>query len=57
LLPGQPWKGIRGLGNRLRHAYDQIDTAILWNVVSERLPSLKAEAATALNRLADTGEQ
>jgi uncharacterized protein with HEPN domain len=21
LMPGQPWGGIRGMGNRLRHAY------------------------------------
>jgi uncharacterized protein with HEPN domain len=39
LLPGQPWADIRGMGNRLRHAYDQIDGRILWNVVKERLPS------------------
>lgn len=24
LMPGQPWKDIRGMGNRLRHAYDRI---------------------------------
>lgn len=52
LLPQQPWRAIRGLRNRLRHGYGQIDTNILWNVVSERLPSLKAEAAGALEGLA-----
>jgi uncharacterized protein with HEPN domain len=56
LLPAQSWRGIRGLGNRLRHGYDQIDTNIVWNVVSERLPSLKAGAVAALERLADTQE-
>ncbi|MDR3534616.1 MAG: DUF86 domain-containing protein [Rhodopila sp.] len=51
LLPAQPWADIRGMGNRLRHAYDQMDVRILWNVVSERLPGLQADAATALARL------
>ena len=52
LIPEQPWRAIRGLGNRLRHGYDQIDTNIVWNVVSERLPSLKADVAVALEGLA-----
>jgi uncharacterized protein with HEPN domain len=56
LLPAQPWRGIRGLGNRLRHGYDQIDINIVWNVVSERLPSLKADAVAALEGLSDTRE-
>jgi uncharacterized protein with HEPN domain len=51
LMPNQPWEDIRGMGNRLRHAYDQIDLAIVWNVVAERLPRLKADAAQALERL------
>jgi uncharacterized protein with HEPN domain len=25
LAPSQPWSDIRGMGNRLRHAYDRID--------------------------------
>jgi uncharacterized protein with HEPN domain len=56
LMPDQPWEDIRGMGNRLRHAYDQIDLAIVWNVVAERLPWLKADAAQALQRLASDGE-
>jgi uncharacterized protein with HEPN domain len=56
LLPAHPWPDIRGMGNRLRHGYDQIDTNIVWNVVSERLPSLKADAVAALERLADQQE-
>ncbi len=24
LMPGQPWADIRGMGNKLRHAYDRI---------------------------------
>ncbi len=56
LMPDQAWEDIRGMGNRLRHAYDRIDLAVVWNVVSERLPSLKADAAQALERLRTGGE-
>lgn len=44
LAPSQPWGDIRGMGNRLRHAYDRIDLDVLWNTIRERLPSLKADA-------------
>jgi uncharacterized protein with HEPN domain len=48
LAPNQPWGDIRGMGNRLRHAYDRIDLDVLWNTVRNRLPSLKAEVEQAL---------
>ena len=48
LAPSQPWGDIRGMGNRLRHAYDRIDLDILWNTVRDRLPSLKADVELAL---------
>ena len=48
LAPSQPWGDIRGLGNRLRHAYDRIDLDVLWNTVRDRLPSLKADVERAL---------
>ncbi len=56
LMPGQPWQDIRSMGNRLRHAYDHIDMSIIWKVVTERLPELKANAAAALERLEAGGE-
>jgi uncharacterized protein with HEPN domain len=51
LMPGQSWGAIRGLGNRLRHAYDRIDFTVIWGVITERLPALKAAATTALAKL------
>jgi uncharacterized protein with HEPN domain len=51
LAPHQPWADIRGMGNRLRHAYDRIDLDLVWNTVQHRLPSLKADAKQALARL------
>ena len=32
-LPDQPWRQIRGLGNRLRHDYDNIDGALIWALI------------------------
>lgn len=33
-LPDQPWRQIRGLGNRLRHEYDNIDGALIWELIA-----------------------
>ena len=51
LMPGHPWGDIRGMGNRLRHAYDRLDLDILWNTARERVPALAADARRALARL------
>ncbi|MBV9275100.1 MAG: DUF86 domain-containing protein [Verrucomicrobia bacterium] len=51
LVPNQPWSDIRGMGNRLRHAYDRINLDVLWNTVQDSLPSLKADAEQALRAL------
>ena len=48
LMPGQPWADIRGMGNRLRHAYDRVDVAIIWTTARVRLPELAAAARHAL---------
>ncbi len=48
LMPGQPSSAIRGMGNRLRHAYDNIDLALVWGTIQDDLPHLKAEAERAL---------
>lgn len=57
LAPSQPWGDIRGMGNRLRHAYDRIDLNVLWNTVRDRLPSLKADVERALVGLKATGDR
>ena len=51
LMPNQPWSDIRGMGNRLRHAYDRLDLDILWNTARDRLPALAADARGALAKL------
>lgn len=51
LMPGQPWGDIRGMGNRLRHAYDRISLDVIWNAVRYELPVLAAEAKRVLARM------
>jgi uncharacterized protein with HEPN domain len=48
LMPDQPWADIRGMGNRLRHAYDRISLDVIWNAVRYDLPSLSTDARRAL---------
>ncbi|HEX4172731.1 MAG TPA: DUF86 domain-containing protein [Acetobacteraceae bacterium] len=55
LMPDQSWGAIRGLGNRVRHAYDRVDFAVIWAVVTDRLPALRADAAAALKQLQRPG--
>lgn len=40
--PEVPWPQVRALGNVLRHAYDEIDARIVWNMVLGDFPSLRA---------------
>jgi uncharacterized protein with HEPN domain len=56
LMPDQPWQAIRGLGNRLRHAYDRIDFTAIWTLLTERLPELKRDATAALQKLHSAGD-
>jgi uncharacterized protein with HEPN domain len=51
LMPGQPWAQIRGMANRLRHAYDRIEVDRVWETAKSDLPELQAAAAAALARL------
>lgn len=53
LMPGQPWGDIRGMGNRLRHAYDRVEVTIVWNTGHLRLPELATAARCALTQLQD----
>jgi uncharacterized protein with HEPN domain len=51
LMPDQPWRDIRALGNRLRHDYDDISQDRLWDIVRTDIPSLSASSEDALRRL------
>ena len=49
-MPGQPWADIRGMGSRLRHAYDRMNLDVIWNTIREDLPRLAADVQGALKR-------
>ncbi len=51
LMPDQPWGDIRGMGNRLRHAYDRVNLDVIWNAARHDLPGLAADARRALAQL------
>jgi uncharacterized protein with HEPN domain len=54
LMPEQPWRQIRALGNRLRHEYGEIRPDRLWDIIQSDLPPLGAACQTALQRLRDS---
>ena len=48
LCPGVPWRDIRGIGNWLRHQYDNVAVEIVWNTIQDDLPPLRTAVAAAL---------
>ncbi len=48
LMPGQPLRQIRGMGNRLRHAYDRLSLEVIWSTVDLRVPELEVAARREL---------
>lgn len=46
--PDIPWHQIRGMRNRLIHAYFDVNLEILWNTVAEDLPPLVASLESLL---------
>ena len=54
--PTVPCPQIRRSGNVLRHDYDEIDHAIVWGVVTERLDELRRACVAEIGRRgADAG--
>ena len=45
------WPGVRGVGNFIRHKYDDLDGAIIAGVVGERLSTLRGACSGAAKRL------
>lgn len=50
LHPEIPWVQLRGLGNRLRHGYETIDHAIVWDIVQRDLQPLRSAILQILER-------
>jgi uncharacterized protein with HEPN domain len=51
LAPDIDWPGIRGIGNFIRHKYDDLDTSILVDVLRNRLGDLRKSCVAALESL------
>jgi len=51
LAPTVDWAGIRGIGNFIRHKYDDLATSILVDVVRNRLTELRDACVHALETL------
>ncbi len=49
--PGAPWKSLYAMSNRLRHGYDRVDHAIVWDTFIADFPMLKAAATAEIKRL------
>ncbi len=48
LLPAHDWQSIRGIGNILRHDYDGILLARLWDTVEKSIKPLLADVQDAI---------
>ena len=51
LCPGPPWRGIRDLGNVIRHGYEAVLNNRVWNTIQNDLESLRAAVLAAIERL------
>ena len=51
LAPEISWNNVRGMGNALRHDYDDLSLDILLRTVERRLPPLRAACLEALEKL------
>ena len=56
LAPGLPWPAVRAFGNVLRHAYDQVDPARIWEIATGDLPAMVVAVEAALRRLDEAQE-
>ncbi|WP_017325833.1 DUF86 domain-containing protein [Synechococcus sp. PCC 7336] len=49
--PEIPWKQVAGIGNILRHDYEQVSLKLIWNTARESLPDLEKAIAAMLSEL------
>ena len=52
LCPNHEWRKIRGVGNVLRHAYDNVELDVLWSTISDgKLEAMRADCLEAIRIL------
>jgi uncharacterized protein with HEPN domain len=49
--PEIAWRGVRGLGDVLRHDYERVDPDTLWEILTEKLPELAPVIARMIDDL------
>jgi uncharacterized protein with HEPN domain len=49
--PDIPWHDIRGIGNAIRHDYDDVNIDTIWEIIIDDLPPLHDACLTALAKL------
>lgn len=52
ISPQTPVDAVRGLGNLLRHDYDNLDLGTIWRTVQTSLPALREDCLVALGTAA-----
>lgn len=51
LYPDAPWKATRGIGNILRHKYDELTDDLIWSAIGTHLPALRRACLQEIERL------
>jgi uncharacterized protein with HEPN domain len=51
--PSIRWASIAGIGNVLRHDYNEISNEVIWKVVQQELPLLKRVIETMATTLSE----
>ncbi len=51
--PDIPWREIAGIGNVMRHDYDEVAPTLVWNVVRHHLKPLKKVVRSMLADMTD----
>ena len=50
IAPTLPVSAVRGLGNLLRHDYDQVSLPTIFTTITDRLPGLRVDCERALSK-------
>ena len=50
-LPEIPWRMIRGMRNIYAHNYEKAEPRIMWQTITEDIPTLRVQLARALETL------
>ncbi len=48
--PTIPWRGMRGMRNRIAHGYFDVDLGVVWDTVQTALPDLSKQLRQLLDR-------